>query len=320
MSEHRHWAQMGETTFVGGIWLLYWIHRLFGRWPFRLLVTPVVFAHWLLRPVVRTSSLQYLDRLQAHTGALGHAPTWVDSLRHVARFADTMLDKLLAVSGRYPFANIRTEGRDAFYEEALRGRGGIIVTAHLGCLELCRVMASRRGQVKLNILVHTRHAAQFNRILQRLSPETDVQLLEVTELGPAAAVELNARVEAGEYVVIAGDRVPVQSSQTVTADFLGHPAPFPAGPYVLAALLRCPLHLLGCFREGPGYTIHFEQLAERVELPRKTRVQALTVYAQRYADAVSALLQRSPYDWFNFFPFWEPVHVVPPSLKPDHAP
>lgn len=311
MNETRHWAQMGETTFVGGIWLLYWIHRLFGRWPFRFFVMPVVFVHWLLRPVVREASLQYLGRLEAHSGAIGHAPTWRDSVRHVARFADTMLDKLLAVSGRYPFSNIRTEGRDAFYAQARSGRGGIIVTAHLGCLELCRVMASRRGEVKLNILVHTRHAAQFNRILQRLSPETDVHLLEVTDLGPSTAVELDRRVAAGEYVVIAGDRVPVHSTQTVTCDFLGHPAPFPVGPYVLAALLRCPIFLLGCFRERNGYTIHFEQLAERIELPRKTRVQALTTHAQHYADRVTALLVRSPYDWFNFFPFWDPVHVLP---------
>ncbi len=312
MKESRHWAQMGETTFVGGIWLLYWVHRRFGRWPFRLVVMPVVFLHWLARPVVRRASLQYLQRLQTHTGALGREPTWRDSVRHVARFADTMLDKLLAVSGRYPYANVRTEGREAFYAQARSGRGGIIVTAHLGCLELCRVMASRRGEVKLNILVHTRHAAQFNRILQRLSPESDVQLMEVTDLGPSTAVELERRVAAGEYVVIAGDRVPVQSTQTVTCDFLGHPAAFPSGPYVLAALLRCPLFLLGCFHEGDGYTIHFEQLAEQIELPRRARVQVLTTHAQHYAARVTELLRRSPFDWFNFFPFWDPVHVLPP--------
>jgi predicted LPLAT superfamily acyltransferase len=306
----RHWAEMGESTFVLGIWVLYWIHRFLGRWPFRIVVMPVVFVYWLTRPSLRASSLEYLTRLEAHTGALGHPPRMGDGLRHIARFADTMLDKLLAVSGRYPFGTIRTEGREAFYAQARGRRGGIIVTAHLGCLELCRVMADRRGEVKLNILVHTRHAERFNRILKRLSPEADVHLLEVTELGPGTAVELEARVAAGEYVVIAGDRVPVNSTQAVTADFLGHPAPFPAGPWVLAALLRCPIFLLGCIREESGYTIRFEQLAASVVLPRKTRLEALRGHVQTYADRVAALLVRSPYDWFNFFPFWEPVDAV----------
>jgi predicted LPLAT superfamily acyltransferase len=309
----RHWAEMGETTFVAGIWLLYWIHRLLGRWPFRLCLYPVVAMHWLSRPGLRAASLQYLERVEAATGALGHKPRWLDSVRHMLTFAETMLDKLLATSGRYRFERVRTEGREEFYQAAKAGRGGIIVTAHMGCLELCRAMANRRGEVKLNILVHTLHAEQFNRILKRLNPENDFQLLEVTDMGPATAVALNERVEAGEFVVIAGDRIPVNASQTVRVDFLGHPAPFPVGPYVLAALLKCPLYLLGCIHEGDGYTIHFECLAERVELPRGRREAALMDYARKYALQVTALLKRAPYDWFNFFPFWDQVNV---SAKP----
>ena len=60
-----HWAAMGESTFVFGIWLLYGIHRVFGRWPFRLCLYPVVFTHWALRPVVRSASAQYLARIEA---------------------------------------------------------------------------------------------------------------------------------------------------------------------------------------------------------------------------------------------------------------
>ncbi|MCE9667100.1 acyltransferase [Myxococcus stipitatus] len=305
----RHWAEVGESTFVLGIWLLYWIHRLLGRWPFRVCLFPVVLVHWLARPVVREASLQYLSRLESSTGALGHAPGPRDSLRHVAAFAETMLDKLLAVSGRYRFENVRTEGREQFYEAVKRGQGGIIVTAHMGCLELCRAMAEKRGEVKLHILVHTRHAEQFNRLLKRLNPDSDFQLLEVTDMGPGTAVMLQERVAAGEFVVIAGDRVPVHASQTVSVDFLGHAAPFPVGPYVLASLFKCPLFLLGCIHEGSGYTIHFECLAERVELPRSKRVEALTGYARHYAERLTALLKRSPLDWFNFFPFWNQANV-----------
>ena len=32
----RHWAQIGEETFVAGIWLLYAVFRVAGRLPFRL--------------------------------------------------------------------------------------------------------------------------------------------------------------------------------------------------------------------------------------------------------------------------------------------
>lgn len=305
--EQKHWSEISESTFILGILLLYQVHRILGRLPFRLCIYPVVFLQWISRRDLRQASRQYLQRVEAATGALGHPASWRDSLRHLALFAETMLDKLLAASGKYQFSSIKTEGHEALYAASLRGEGGIIVTAHLGCLELCRAVAAR-GTVRLNILVHTLHARQFNRLLKRLNPDNDLQLIEVTEVGPATAVLLAQKVAAGEFVVIAGDRIPVFASQTVMADFLGHPAPFPVGPYILAGLLQCPLYFMGCIHEGRSYNLHFETLAQRAELPRGQREGALSGYALQYARAITSLLKRSPYDWFNFFYFWDQSH------------
>ena len=89
-----------------------------------------------------------------------------------------MLDKLLAASGRYRFAGVSTEGRDPLYAEAAGGRGGLMVTTHMGCLEIGRAMAEHRGELHLNILVHTRHAVRFNSLLKRLDPHSQVTLIE----------------------------------------------------------------------------------------------------------------------------------------------
>lgn len=307
--DNRHWAEMGENTFVFGIWLLYAIHRIFGRWPFRMCMYPVVMAHWLTHPALRAASLEYLQRIETATGCLGHTPDWRDGLRHVGLFGETILDKLLAVSGRYRFEQVRSEGDDDIYRAARAGQGGIIVTAHMGCLELCQAIAEQREGFRLNVLVHTRHAERFNRLLKRLNPRSSLTLIEVTEIAPATAVMLEQRVAAGEFVAIAGDRVPVVSSRTVNADFLGHSAPFPVGPYVLASLLKCPVYLLGCIHEGKGYTLHFRQLAERVDLPRQERDKAMSAHAETYAKNLADLLKRSPYDWFNFFHFWDQTHA-----------
>ena len=305
----QHWADMAESTSVAGIWLLYWVHRLLGRWPFRACVYPVVLVHWLMHPELRATSMQYLRRVEAATGAIGHRPRALDSLRHVNLFAESMLDKLLAASGRYRFAGVSTEGRDPLYAEAAGGRGGLMVTTHMGCLEIGRAMAEHRGELHLNILVHTRHAVRFNSLLKRLDPHSQVTLIEVTEIGPETAVLLADKVAAGEFIVIAGDRVPVFASQTVDVDFLGHSAPFPSGPWVLASLLRCPVWFMGCIHERGSYTIRFVRLSERVLLPRGAREAAIRELAARYAGEVTALLRRSPYDWFNFFRFWDQTHV-----------
>jgi len=300
-----HWAQIGESTFVLGMWVLYYVHRLLGRWPFLLCLYPVVAYYWLSRPLARRSSLQYLQRLQARHGIWKHTPGWRHSMRHFGVFAQVILDKLLALTGRYRTDKVRFEGRQPLVELLEQGKGAIVVTAHMGCIELCQAIAKQRTKLRLNVLVHTRHAEQFNRLLQRLVPDSGVRLLQVSEFSAATAMVLTERVAQGEFIAIAGDRVPVQDSKITKAQFLGHEAPFPTGPYVLSALLKCPLYFMGCVHEGDGYAVEFVPLATQVQLPRARREEALAQYAGLYAQQLECMLCKAPYDWFNFFPFWE---------------
>jgi predicted LPLAT superfamily acyltransferase len=317
MSEPRetHWAAVQENTVVGGIAFLYGIHRLFGRLPFRLFLYPVVFYYWATRSSARRSSMQYLARMEAAHGVFGRQPGWTHGLRHFLSFAETILDKILALSGRYRFANVRYSGRETVDAMIARGAGAILVTGHVGCLELCQAAAARQEGLKLTVLVHTRHAQRFSRILRRLDPGSPVRLMQVTDVDAATAVTLAQRVAAGEFVAIAGDRVPVSASKTARVPFLGHEAPFPVGAYVLAALIKCPLFMLGCVREGRSHLVTFELLAQRVELPRAQRAEALAACAAQFAAHLEALLVRAPYDWFNFFAFW-----AQPTNEPSHAP
>ena len=161
--------------------------------------------------------------MQQATGGLGHAPGRRDTIRHFLSFAETILDKMLAVGGRYRLDRIRFVGRDAIDSMVKARQGALLVTAHMGCLEMCQASAESTPGMKLTVLVHTVHAQQFNRMLERLSPGRGISLLQVTEISPATAVMLAERVERGEFVAIAGDRVPIVAGRAsaVQVPFLG---------------------------------------------------------------------------------------------------
>lgn len=302
----QHWADLGESTSAAGILFLCGIYRWLGRWPFRVCVYPVVLFHWLTNPTARQASLQYLQRLHAHAGVFAAAPGWRQSLRHFACFAETMLDKILALGQRYPAQQVRMH-REHMLAAIASGRGGVIITAHIGCLELCQALADRVPGFRLTALVHTAHAQRFNRLIRRLDPQGKVELLQVTDLGPATAVMLAERVARGEYIAIAGDRVPLRGGRSVRVPFLGYPAPFPIGAYVLASALGCPVFTMACTHEGQGYDIRFERFADRIVLPRGSRDAALAEQAGRFAQWLEAQVSGAPFDWFNFFPFWDQV-------------
>ena len=303
----QHWAEVGESTFVGGTWLLYGVHRALGRWPFLLCLYPVVLAYWLGSPLARRSSLEYLRRLHAaEPGLFARRPGWRASLRHFTFFAETLLDKMLAIGGRIPRERVRFSGYEPMLAASRAGEGGIIVTAHMGCLELMQVAATWREGLRVSILVHTANAQRFNQILDRINPEANVRLLQVTDFSPATAMMLADRVAAGEFIAIAGDRVPVAGDRLARATFLGYQAELPAGPYLMAAVLRCPVWLLSCQHEGEGYHARIELMTKKVALARQDRQAGLDEQAARFADWMTARLRESPYDWFNFYPFWEP--------------
>lgn len=300
-SRKTHWANVGEAGFVLGMRVLLFIHRVFGRWPFRVALAPVVFYYLLKTRIARDSSYEYFRRLGLEPG-LGR------SFRHITSFAETLLDKALAVSGRYPFTQLHFSGREVMLESMAQNRGGVLVTAHMGCLEVTRLAAERKNGPRLNVLVHTKRAEQFNAMLERMDPDTQVKLIQVTDVAPSTAALLAQKVDAGEFVVLAADRVPVSdaSGRTVAVDFLGAPAHFPIGPWVLANALKCQVIFFTTVHEGDSYRVTFERLAERIELPRGRREEALEAYVSLYAKKLEEICRASPYDWFNFFPFWEP--------------
>src|SRR5262249_8727813 len=164
---------------------------------------------------------------------------------------------------------------------------------------------SKRAGFTLTVLVHTKHAETFNRLLARLDTESQLNLIQVTEVSAATVVLLSEKIGRGEFVAIAGDRIPVSSNPRIaSASFLGEMAPVPVGLYVLANLLGCPVYLLFSLRAGRATEIHLELFRESILLPRQGRDHALAELVADYARRLEYFCLRAPLQWFNFYDFW----------------
>src|SRR5690606_39925209 len=64
-------------------------------------------------------------------------------------------------------------------------------------------------------------------------------------------------------------------NRTISVDFLGAPALLPQGPWLLAGLLRTPVNVLFCLREGHGYRIMLRRLIDDLTWTRLTREQVI---------------------------------------------
>src|SRR5215831_7275091 len=299
----RHWASTGERGAYCGIKLLSLTYAVLGRRACLTLMWPVVAYFHLTGGKARGYSLAYLRRVHARKGL--PPPTWSDSLRHYMSFATKALDTFIVWSAPARCGPVAVSGGEELDRLSARGRGVLLIVSHLGNSELSRARLSERFRKSINVLVYTRHAALYNRIVKVVRPDVEDHTIQVTEVGPATAIDLKERIERGEWIAIAGDRTPLTGeARTSRAVFLGDEAPFSHGPYVLAALMDCPVYLMFCLREGDGHTVYFEHFADRIELPRRNRAEFLTELAARYAQRLEHNCLRAPMQFYNFFDFW----------------
>lgn len=305
-----HWAQIAEVTSVTGIKLLFGVYRMVGRWPLRVLLYPTMLYYVLRHPSASASSRQYLTRLFRLTHPQGRSVSVWLSVRHFASFAEGILDRLRIWAGSVRADEFIIHGHDAIDVKLAAGTGGVIVVAHLGNADMCRALTIGRPGLAMTVIVHTKHAESFNALLAEINPASTFNLLQVSDLNAETAIRLQERVERGEFIVIAGDRIPVSAKpRVVAASFLGDEAEFPVGPYVLASLLKCPTFLLFCVSERGVHHVYFELFRERTELPRSTRDGALKQLATDYAARLTHYCQRAPLQWFNFYDFWAMSHT-----------
>ena len=303
-----HWASHVERGSLVGLFIALWIHRYLGRLIFPLVLYPVITYFWLTGTSARKASQQYLRQLKETALRKQHPlPPGLNSFRLFLRFAHAIFDKLTAWSGHGKGFEVIREPIELYEELLNRKEGLVFIGSHLGDLEYLRAVAGLNKRVKVNALMYTRGAQHFYRALNRVNPQSMVNLIQVEHLGPETLYDISKKIEAGEWVVIMGDRTPAgESERIVWVDFLGKSAPFPQGPLLLASLLGAPVYLMFALLEPRGRTFRIEHFADRIVLPRKTRNEALAVLVQRYAHRLEAHCLLAPLDWFNFFDFWPP--------------
>ncbi|MFM9755388.1 glycosyltransferase family 2 protein [Aeromonas dhakensis] len=303
-----HWSRTPERGSLLGMQIMLASYRLLGRRGFSLLLYPVIGYFWLTGRAQREASRAYLARLEAFANAQGVAlPTEPrSSFRHFLRFGEAALDKLAGWRGDITEQEVELVGAEHYQTAINSGKGVLLLGSHLGDLELCRALGSRKQGLRINALVFTRHAARFNALLKQINPDSHLNLIQVQELGADTAILLKEKLELGEWVVIVGDRTSVtREKRVIWADFLGAPAPFPLGPFVLSSVLGCPVYLMFGLKEQGRFRVHFEPFADGQPLPRQGRQQILASRVQAYADRLQHHCLRAPLDWFNFFDFWQ---------------
>jgi predicted LPLAT superfamily acyltransferase len=269
---------------------------------------PVSLYYVLRRGSERRASRDYLTRLFGRPASLWQV------LKHIYCFSVTMVDRIYLLAHGEQGFDIEVNGLDKLQQCLAQGRGVLLVGSHQGSFEVLRALSARCPEVPLRVLLDKQKTPAITEMLEALAPEIGEAVIDVSQGGAAITLAVAETCQAGGMVALLADRGRAHEAVR-RADFLGEPAPFPVGPWLLANSLQVPVVLcFGMYRGGRRYALNFELFAERVEIARDARNQALDGVLRRYAQRLEHYARLEPYNWFNFYDFWQQDEAVPVAL------
>lgn len=301
-----HWSEHREGGGRFALWLIRTFGLTFGRRCSRVLLYPITLYFFVRRARERRASYDYLERMFGRP-----ASAWM-VLRHIHCFASTMLDRLYLLTENLRNFDVRVFGLDELHAQMRPDRGILLLGAHVGSFEALRVMSLQRPDVKFRVVLDTQQTPALTELLHALNPDISRNVIDASRPGHEVVFALHDAMAEGALATLLGDRAR-PGEATIEIDFLGAPAKFPVAPFLVASMLKVPVVLcLGIYRGGRGYDLVFETLAERLDLPRRGKEAELRAFVQRYAERLEHHVRAHPYNWFNFYDFWN-LDASPPK-------
>ena len=182
--------------------------------------------------------------------------------------------------------------------------------AHLGSFEVIRAIGRKDTELRIAMVMHQANAQKINATLTAINPAAVQDIIGLGQID--SMLKVRECLDNGGVAGMLADRTP-GGDTLYPAQILGASANLPSGPFRMAALLQRPVvFMTGLYLGGNRYAIHFDRLADFSTIARDQRDAAVEAAIARYAALLDQYCRKAPYNWFNFFDFWQPAPTITP--------
>ena len=290
------------------LWLMWQFYAWLGKGVLKCVcVVVMAFIYPFARPAKAALRVFY----QVLSEAMGAriVPTTRRLYCHLLGFAWSLVDKTDACSLKknLPQMEVRQDaGWQAFQTRLDSGKGGFVISTHVGTIEVLPALQSPLGATLGTRIPHVHafqqmgHDSAFTRVFMRHFDAAALTLHPVEAIGVETAVQMQEAIARGDLVLMAGDRVSAGSTKTLTHEFLGRMCRWPKGVFAFARLMEAPIFFVTCVRTGWNrYEVHVEEF----QVPSASGWKLGDLVAQ-YVSFVEREVRQHPEQWYQFYDFF----------------
>ncbi len=227
-------------------------------------------------------------------------PISVKAYCHLFSFGMSILDKYAYFAGR----EIDCEDlcKEKIMDARQSGKGVIVVVSHIGGWALSGAKLAEY-ECSTGVIGVSREHDYIEDIAKKHVVRGLPKMIASAD-EPMAIVAALSLLRKNGVLAIHGDRF--VGGKFANVDFLGAKVRLPVSMYALAAKSGAKLINVFCVREKVGkYKMFAFAPMEVPNLRGELLDDALANCAQTYAKNLEEVLKEYPYQWYNFYPFWQ---------------
>lgn len=289
----REWA--GAT--YGSGWMHRWLVKSLKIFDVRLLY---LFSYIFVVPVCLLINKSRKTTYHFFRKRIGYGrwnAAWKTYVNHCL-FSQVVIDRFAMYAGKK--FKVEIDGYDHFLQLARKQEGFVQLSAHIGNYEIAGYTLVAKDK-PFNALVYfgEKESVMANR--NQMFKHTNIKMIQAKQ-DMSHVFEMNSALASGETLSMPADRM-LGSKKHLDLLFLGHTAPFPAGPFSVTTLRGVDALAVNVMKvAAKSYKIYVTPLKYDKTADKKQQVMQL---ADAYVAELERILRLYPTQWYNYFEFWK---------------
>lgn len=282
-------------------------------WSYRLSlviarITPLSFLHFVTRNIailwywIDKSTVRQvesnLSRVIGNNPIELHKASRKLFLNYASFLADWARFIAVDTSGVFSFLN-EIEGKDDFRKAHAKGKGIIILTAHLGNWELGGLVFTHSG-MPFNVVTAKDEAEAIARVRTKVRALHNIKTITIEE-GSFFLIDIVNALKLNEPVAMLVDRY--EKKNGVLVDFFGEKTFFPQGPVLLSKATGAAVMPAFIVLDDNGK--YKAVLDSPIEMEwTQDEEKDICVNVAKIAKVFEGYIRAYPEQWFNFSAIW----------------
>lgn len=215
-------------------------------------------------------------------------------------FGEVIIDRFAVYAGRkFHFEN---DGKEAVEECFYKSGGLLMLSSHTGNYELAGCTLTS-GNKRVHALVYAGETEAIMKSRDKVLGGHSTDMIPVMS-DMSHIFMMNAAIDEGDVVSMPADRL-LGSKKSFPCRFMGDDACLPAGPFVFAAQKEIPVFAVFVMKQR---ATHYHLIVRRIDdetTAAETTIRGRAAkLANNYAAILEKVVDKYPYQWFNYFDFW----------------